>query len=210
MLSNGQVGNRSSGRQLVRGHTHGAGPLRALQRPRLALIVRVGLLLSAAGVLGMSRPTELANATSARRPSEAKLLIRFLREDVVSCEDSISNIFRRKPSCKTTRRIVEETALLELRPLPDAARDIFGSDSRKPITVELRCDNRAAEKVVTLERGPWLASWQKGGKSLRFDLEQAGRQLTLHTERGACVAHFWRCRLNPSVVSNRMAITESH
>ncbi|GEM_PF-3529407 len=137
------------------------------------------------------------------------LSMRFIRERVVACEDHRFQFYRPRPACRAARRIVSGTALVELIPMPDARRDLFGPDRRKRITLELRCDDRAAERTLTVERGPWLIVWKNADRSIHVDLGPTAKLLRLSTQLGACESRYWRCRLDPAAASHHLDLRDT-
>jgi hypothetical protein len=169
--------------------------------------VKLALLLLAIGatiVPESRRPPGAPPSVPERR--SASLTVRFVREQIVTCEEPRHQFYRKRPTCKAERHIAPGMATLELKPLPDTRRGVFGPDKRKPVTVELRCEDRAAEKSLTIERGPWALNWVGTGKSLRVEMEQGDRTVMLTNQLGACNASRWHCKLDPSAVSNRMEL----
>jgi hypothetical protein len=173
-----------------------------------SLVVRTALVLIAVGAVGSIAQDRLPKGPPVQHRGKGALTIRFVRERVVACQESNAHFYRKIPSCKPSRRPLAGHVTLEMKPLPDAARGIFGPDERRPVTIELQCEDHRVEKVVSLDQGPWLVAWKETSKSIRIDVEKIDKQLTITSVLGSCKNHLWHCRLNPSTVSNRLEILD--
>jgi hypothetical protein len=154
---------------------------------------------------GSSQLTESPKSLAAQSErATVNLVVRYVRERIVSCEEPKTQYFRRKPACRAERRGSSGSAKVELIPMPDARRDIFGTDKRERLVLDLKYDNRPVEQSVKIGQGPWLLNWKGTEKSLRFDVETNDEGVALNTMLGACKALMWHCKLDPTVTSNRI------
>lgn len=155
--------------------------------------------------------SQLVGAPSQPRPLPKRhvgsVVIRYGRQRVVSCEASKWHIYRRAPNCKIGRKSVPGSAIIEFIPLPDARREVFGPDKRTRIVVQLRQETQPIERTVALALGPWQVTWKGANKSLQLDVETQDQLVTMSTLFGACISREWHCSLDPSTVTNAIALS---
>jgi len=168
----------------------GIAPPRGSAPTRFVIIFLACVIAS--GVFGVAYAS-----TTASGVETVPVSLRYKSQRIATCSEPKEKLVRRRQVCRSEKVWTKSTATLQLEPLVDPRRRIFGPDERRAFSVELRHESHPVDVNIEIAKGPWRITWKETSKSIRANFENAGDAVILQVSRGACRSGYWRCRLEP-------------
>jgi hypothetical protein len=147
-----------------------------------------------------------AESRESREESDATVVLRFSKQQIVSCSEPKERIARRKLICRADQQWTSGIATLTFEPLVDPRRRVLRTDRRSRFSVELHQTSQPTEQGIAIAKGPWRITWKEAKRSIRVDVEDVAVRVVLTTTIGKCRSGNWRCWLDTRAREHRLDV----